>query len=85
MCLLGSRIENIKSTLSHHIIALPFLSVKLILMMNWKISKPNCFNIDNWSKDLMDLLSLERATLVLNEVDRGDEGPWIRLFKKLGI
>ena len=29
---------------------------------------------------------MEQATSVLNELDRGDEGPWIciRLFEKLG-
>ena len=61
--------------IQQRVIALAFLSVQQIIMMNWKMHNPNGFNIDNWSKDLMDLLSMERATSVLNELDRGDEGP----------
>ena len=52
---LSSRVENIESTLTQHIIALAFLSVKQIIMMKWKIHKPNCFNIDHWLKDVMDV------------------------------
>ena len=39
----------------------------------------------------MDLLSMERATLFINDLDRGAEGPWIfmrlymTVFGKLGI
>ena len=73
MSTLGSRVENIEST--QHIIALAFQSVKQIIMMNWKVQKPNCFNTDNWLKDFMDLLSMERATSFLNDLGRGDEGP----------
>ena len=65
--------------IQQHVIALACLSVQQIIMMNWKTHNRNGFNIDNWSKDLiscqMDLLSMERATSVLNELDRGDEGP----------
>jgi hypothetical protein len=32
---MGSRVENIESTLTQHIIALAFLSVKQIVVMNW--------------------------------------------------
>ena len=78
-----------------HIIALAFMSVKRIIMMNWKVQKPNCSNTDNWLKHFMDLLSMERATSFLNDLDRGDEGLWILInyliktyrtsFEKLGI
>ena len=89
MSTLGSRVENIEST--QHIIALAFQSVKQIIMMNWKVQKPNCFNTDNWLKDFVDLLSMERATSFLIDLDCGDEGPWIfirpykAVFEKLGI
>ena len=45
--------------------------------MNWKVQKPNCFNTDNQLKDFMDLLSMEHVTSFLNDLDRGDGGPWI--------
>ena len=77
ICLFGRRAANIEATLMQHIIALAFMSVKRIIMMNWKVQKPNCFNTDNWLKDFMDLLSKEHSTSFLNDLERGDEGPWI--------
>jgi hypothetical protein len=77
ICLFGRRAANIEATLMQHIIALAFMSVKRIIMMNWKVQKPNCSNTDNWLKHFMDLLSMERATSFLNDLDRGDEGLWI--------
>ena len=59
--------------------------------MNWKVQKPNSFNTDNWLKDFMDLLTMERATALLKDLDCGDEGPCILIrlyktvFEKLGI
>ena len=75
-CHLGSRVENIESTVTQRIIALAFLSAKRIILINWKIRKPNCFSIDNWLKDFLDLLSMERAASALNDHDCGKEEPW---------
>ena len=67
-CLLGSRVENIESTVTQRIIALAFLSAKRIILINWKIRKPNCFSIENWLTDFLDLLSMERAASALNDL-----------------
>ncbi|KAL7397330.1 hypothetical protein ABVT39_020256 [Epinephelus coioides] len=84
VCLLGTRIESIQSKLTHHIIALAFMSVKRIILMNWKSHKPNCFNIDNWLKDFLNLLSMERAASTLFEYDHGGDEPWIFIRSYLG-
>lgn len=60
--------------LTDRIIALAFLSVKGIVMMNWKLHKANGFSIVSWLKVFMDLLWLERAASALIEYDHGDDG-----------
>lgn len=76
VCLLGMRVENIQSTLSQQIIALAFLSVKQIILMNWKSPQPNCFNIDIWLKYFIDLLLMEQTATALSQYDHGGDGPW---------
>ena len=65
--------------------------MKRIIMMNLKIHKPNCFNIYDWLKHFMDLLSMEQATsepqsetyLVIFVYEVGD--CFVLLFKEIII
>ena len=36
--------------------------------MNWKVKKPNCFDIVNWQKDFLELVSMEQAASVLQDL-----------------
>lgn len=44
-----------------HLIDLAFLSVKRIILINWKVKKPSCFNIDKWLNNYLELISMEQA------------------------
>lgn len=52
---------DIQSRISKKIAVLGFMSVKRIILKNWKIRKTNCFDIYNWVKDFMNLLSMENV------------------------
>ena len=39
------------------------MSVKRIILKNWKLRKPNCFHIPNWVKDFINLLSMESVII----------------------
>lgn len=43
VCLLGLKLDEVESKVLQHLLSLTFLSVKRIILMNWKIRKPNCF------------------------------------------
>ena len=66
-CLLGSKIDEVCSKEVQDLIGLAFLSVKRIILMNWKVRKPNCFDVDRWLEDFLDLVSMEQAALFLQE------------------
>lgn len=68
ICLLGNKAEEVKSNELQYLINLGFLSAKRIILMNWKVRKPNCFHIDGWVKDYMDLIAMEHAASFLQGV-----------------
>ena len=72
--LLGSKIEGVTSKAFQHLIALAFLSVKRTILINWKVRKPNCFSIDSWLKDYLDLIAMEDAALALKDLGSGHTG-----------
>ncbi len=55
LCILG----NIQTT-----VAFTFLSVKRTILMNWKIQKSHCFNMQNWL--------VESSTSVFSVYDNGN-------------
>ncbi len=46
--LLGNKIDQVTSKELQHLLDLAFLSVKQIIIINWKGRKLTCFKIDNW-------------------------------------
>ena len=73
VCLLGLKLDGIESKALQHLLSLAFLSVKRIILMNWKIRKLNCFCLDQWLKDFIDLIMMEQAAIPLLESYR-DKG-----------
>lgn len=65
-CLLGKRTQDFKSKSLNNVISLGFLAAKRIIMMNWKKRNHNCFDVQNWIKDFLDLVSMEQAAQLLN-------------------
>ena len=61
-CILNVKSVIVLPKIVQTIIALPFLSAKRIILMNWKQHKSNCLSKD-WHKDVMVLLSMEEAAL----------------------
>lgn len=51
-------------------IALACLSTKHMILMKWKVKKPSCFSRDRWLEEFLDLLSMEKATPILGELDK---------------
>lgn len=45
---LGKQIDGVTSRKLQYLLDFAFLSVKRTIIINWKVRKPNCFNIDNW-------------------------------------
>lgn len=73
VCLLGDWVDDIQSDITQRISALAFLSVKRTILMNWKVQKPDCFDM-NWLRDFRELVSMARASSALIEFDGGLEG-----------
>ncbi len=46
--LLGNKRDQVTSKELQHLLDLAFLSVKQIILINWKGRKLTCFKIDNW-------------------------------------
>ncbi|KAF3852923.1 hypothetical protein F7725_006278, partial [Dissostichus mawsoni] len=63
-CLLGSPLNGITSTFASKLIALACLSTKRLVLMNWKVRKPNCFNLNRWLEDFLNILSMEEANKI---------------------
>ncbi len=76
VCILGNRVENTQAKTTQRLIALTCLSVKRIILMNWKICKLDCYSKHNWLKDFLDLLSMENAASTLTDHDKGLDSPW---------
>ena len=68
MCLLGKQVEGVIPPKFLYLLDLAFLSVKRTILINWRVRKSNCFNIDNWQKDFLDLVSMEQAASVLQDL-----------------
>lgn len=41
------------------------LSVKTTILIHWKWEKMDCFNLEHWIKDYLELLSVEQAASAL--------------------
>lgn len=76
ICLLGGKLESVRDGKMQKIIALAYLAVKRIILLNWKVRKPICFNKETWLLDFLELLSMERAVASLHEYDQGSQGLW---------
>ncbi len=51
--------------------------------MNWKVRKPN-FCLNNWLKEFIELIMMERAASILQDLYReGLDGPWTLIKKYL--
>ena len=66
--LLGKQIEGATTKKIQYLLDLAFLSAKRLILMNWKVKKPNCFDIVNWQKDFLELVSMEQAASVLQDL-----------------
>ena len=66
--LLGKCIDEVTSKELQYMLDLAFLSVKRTILINWKVRKFNCFNIDCWLKDYLELISMEQAASVLQDL-----------------
>lgn len=62
ICVLANTIDNLSKPIQR-LVTLGFMSVKRIILKNWKIRKPECFYIQNWVKDFINLLSMESAII----------------------
>ena len=80
------KMETVDVT-AQRLLKLAFLSVKRIILMNWKVRKPGCFCLHQWLKDFVDLIMMERAAGFLqdlySETDSGDDDPWILIQRYL--
>ncbi len=68
VCLLENKIEEATSRDLQHLIDLAFLLVKRTILVNWKIRKPNCFDIDARLNNYLELVSMEQAASVLQDL-----------------
>ena len=84
-CLLGARVENIQSNKHQRVVALACLSTKRMILMNWKVRKPSCFSRDRWLEEFLFLLSMERATSILEELDEDTSELWVSIRFFLGV
>lgn len=77
VCLFGSGIDGIHARNMQHAFSLAFLVAKRTILMNWKERKNNCFSMDQWRNDFMDILAMEQAALSLNPTERpsSTQGP----------
>lgn len=68
--ILGNMMDNIKPKTIHYIVYLALMSVKRKILMNWKIRKLDCYNIDNWLAEFLDLISMESTTSALGNYNK---------------
>lgn len=89
VCLLGGEVDGVKSAETQHLLTLAFLSVKRIILMNWKVRKLNCFCLHNWLKDFVELIMMKRAASTLQGLyTDGLVEPWTLIreyIKKLHL
>lgn len=76
VCILGNKPDNVTCPMSIHLWALACLSVKRLILLNWKERKPACFLRETWLGDYLDLLNMERAACLLKDFDKGLSGHW---------
>ncbi len=74
-CLLGLRLDNVCPAI-YRLWHLCGLSVKRLILMNWKEWKKVCFSRDSWLGEFLDLLNIESAAKVLMDYDKGLDGAW---------
>lgn len=76
-CLLGNEIDGVQARKIQHVLCLAFLVAKRTILMNWKVRKNSCFNMDQWQNEFMDTLAMEQAALSLKPTERpgGTQGP----------
>ena len=84
-CLLRARVKNIQSNKPQSVVALSCLSTKLMILMNWKMRKPSCFSRNRWLEEFLFLLSMERATSILGELDEDTNELWVSIRSFLGV
>ena len=60
-CLLGKRPGNSPGVTVDRLWTLGCLTIKRLVLMNWKVRKPGCFTRDSWRGEFLDLLNMERA------------------------
>lgn len=58
VCLFGVDIDGIQSKNIQHVCSLAFMVAKRTIFLNWKECKKNCFSMDSWRNDFMDILLL---------------------------
>lgn len=74
--LLGARVEGVQNNKLQKVTSLACLAVKRLILLNWKVRKPSCFLRERWIEDFMHLLSMERATFILSDIDQGTCNLW---------
>lgn len=70
VAILGKKVEGVNSKITQKLIALACLSVKRTILINWKVRKPNCFQLEKWIEEYLELLSMEQAALALEDLGR---------------
>ncbi len=54
--------------------------------MNWREQKPNCFCLNHWPKDFIELISMERAASVLQGLYRDElNGAWTLIKEYINV
>uniref|UniRef100_A0A8C9Z481 Uncharacterized protein n=1 Tax=Sander lucioperca TaxID=283035 RepID=A0A8C9Z481_SANLU len=75
-CLLGIEPQGINCKSAQNIVTLACLATKSLILMNWKVSKANCFDMYNWLDEFLNLRSMEETASLL--VYRDGDGNGLR-------
>ena len=78
-CLLGKRVAGLHNVGTQKIISLAYASTSRIILRNWKVRKPNCFSLDNWLSEFLEVVSMEGATSLLSYTNRAEEELWTKI------
>ena len=80
-CLLGKRPGNTPGVTVDWLWTLGCLTIKRLVVMNWKVRKPGCFLRESWLGQFLDLLNMERAACLLKDFDKCMED-YIKVWKR---
>lgn len=59
--------------------------VKRTILIHWKLRKLNCFNLENWLKCYLELISMEPAGMALQEQNSSLTDSWTLIRSSLNI